>query len=91
MLIFEIEKNAEGAVLVYLMKEGAEGGRRIAGPKAWGGSRNIARIKIKEEELVQFIKDEAPDIVDAFRDYLKCEECKSVVPTHCFADHECGD
>lgn len=63
MLILDIEKNAEGAKLVYLMKEGAAGGRRIAGPKAWGGSKNIASFKIPESELVTFIKQECPEII----------------------------
>lgn len=63
MLILEIERNAEGAILAYLSKEGAGGGRRITGPKAWGGSKNIAHLKIKEEDIVKFIKSDAPDII----------------------------
>ena len=42
MLEIEIERNAEGHQLAYLNIPN-EGGMRISGPKAWGGSTNIAR------------------------------------------------
>lgn len=61
--ILEVEENAEGSKLAYLgMKDGA-GAYRIAGPKAWGGSRNLARLEISENDLIEFIKCYAYDII----------------------------
>lgn len=62
--ILEIEQNAEGGKLAYLSKEGESCGYRVAGPKAWGGSKNIAKLKIREDDLVEYIKIYAPEIID---------------------------
>lgn len=64
MLILEVEQNAEGSKLAFLSKEDSGCGYRIAGPKAWGGSRNLAMLKISEDDLVRFIKQYAPDIIE---------------------------
>ena len=62
--ILDIEVNAEGNKLAILTKIGDEGsGYRLAGPKAWGGSRNIATLKFKASDLVRFITDYAPEII----------------------------
>lgn len=63
IFLLDVEVNAEGNKLAYLSKEGAGVGFRIAGPKAWGGSRNLARLKIQEDDLVRFIKEYAPEII----------------------------
>lgn len=59
--LLEIEVNAEGSKLAYLSPIGEDGevydGYRIAGPKAWGGSKNIARIKINDDDLKRYIKE----------------------------------
>ena len=64
--ILQIERNAEGSVLAYLSPTDENGvqqdGYRIAGPKAWGGSENIAKLKISEKDLITYIKKYAPDI-----------------------------
>ena len=64
MLILDIEINAEGDKSAYLSKEGDGGGYRIAGPKAWGGSRNIANLAISEDDLIRFINEYAPEIIE---------------------------
>ena len=61
--ILDIEVNAEGAKLAILKKIGEASGYRLAGPKAWGGSRNIATLKFKASDLVTFIKVYAPEII----------------------------
>ena len=63
MLILEIEQNAEGYKLAYLSKEGSNSGFRIAGPKAWGGSKNLATLKISEADLIGFIKQYTPELI----------------------------
>jgi hypothetical protein len=67
--ILEIEGNAEGDNLAYLSPADENGesssGYRIAGPKAWGGSRNIARLKISSDDLIRYIKQYAPDVMEA--------------------------
>lgn len=65
--LLEIEINSEGGKLAYLSKEGDDGAYRIAGPKAWGGSTNIARLKINQNDLVEFIKSYAPEIIALLR------------------------
>jgi len=60
--ILDVERNAEGDVLACMGKEGDGCSYRIAGPKAWGGSRNIATLKISESDLVAYIKDYAPEV-----------------------------
>jgi hypothetical protein len=66
--LLEVDINAEGQKLACIgkgTKEGyTDGGcYRIAGQKAWGGSRNIARLEISESDLVEFIKSYAPEII----------------------------
>jgi hypothetical protein len=63
--ILEVERNAEGAALAYMSAEGAGSGYRIAGPKAWGGSRNLATLKVRGDDLVSFIIDCAPEVAAA--------------------------
>lgn len=70
--LLEVEINAEGNKLAYLgkgTKDGyAEGcSYRIAGPKAWGGSQNIARLEISDHDMVEFIKCCAPEIVEQLK------------------------
>lgn len=66
--ILEIEQNAEGGKLAYLSpadKNGdAQSGYRIAGPKAWGGSKNLARLKVSSDDLVTYIKQYAPEVLE---------------------------
>lgn len=66
--ILEVEVNAEGSRLAYLSPADEDGntrcGYRIAGPKAWGGSKNIARLKISSTDLAYFIKKYAPDVLE---------------------------
>ena len=64
MFILEVEENGEGDKLAYLSKEGSGRGYRIAGPKAWGMSKNIATLKISEDDLVKFIKQYAPEVIE---------------------------
>lgn len=63
----EIERNAEGNKLALLSPVDDNGeitsGYRIAGPKAWGGSYNLARIDISSDDLAAYIKDYAPDVL----------------------------
>lgn len=70
--LLEVEINAEGSKLAYLgkgTKDGYmdDGCYRIAGPKAWGGSRNIARLEISDHDMVEFIKCYAPEIVEQLK------------------------
>ncbi len=66
---FEIEINAEGSKLAFLSpidKDGnIENGYRIAGPKAWGGSKNLATIDIFTSDIISYIRMHAPEIIDA--------------------------
>jgi hypothetical protein len=62
--ILEIERNAEGDDLAYLSVEGSGVGYRIAGPKAWGGSRQLVKLNIRRADLITFIKDFAPDLIE---------------------------
>ena len=67
--ILDIEVNAEGDKLACLSPANEDGetqvGYRIAGPKAWGGSRNIARLKISSDDLARYIKQYAPEVLNA--------------------------
>lgn len=64
---FQIERNAEGNKLAYLSPVNENNligvGYRIAGPKAWGGSTNIAQIDIDSEDLARYIREYAPDVL----------------------------
>jgi hypothetical protein len=66
--ILDLEQNAEGSKLAYLSPADEDGkpqsGYRIAGPKAWGGSRNLARLKITSSDLVTYIKQYAPEVAE---------------------------
>lgn len=66
--ILEIEQNAEGNKLAYLSPADENGdpksGYRIAGPKAWGGSRNLAKLKVGSDDLTHYIKKYAPEIME---------------------------
>lgn len=65
--LLEVEINAEGCKLAYLSpideNDKPKDGFRIAGPKAWGGSRNIARIKLNDADLVRYIRCYAPGVL----------------------------
>jgi len=61
--ILEIHKNAEGSKLAYLGPERGDSCLRIAGPKAWGGSTELARLVIDDRDLVNYIKDYAPHLI----------------------------
>lgn len=67
LFILEVEQNAEGSKLAYLSPADENGnpksGYRIAGPKAWGGSSNLARLKVGSDDLITFIKDYAPGVL----------------------------
>lgn len=64
--LFEICRNAEGHLLAYLSPLDEEGreksGYRIAGPKAWGGSKSLAKIKISTSDLAVYVNQYAPDV-----------------------------
>jgi len=70
--LLEIDKNAEGNILAVMapMNENGEVdvGYRIAGPKAWGGSVNLARLFVSDNDLVRYIKEYAPHLIDEFKD-----------------------
>lgn len=65
--LFEIHHNAEGSVLAYAGVVGDGVCYRIAGPKAWGGSRKLAEIEVRGEDLVEYIKMYAPDVLSALQ------------------------
>lgn len=73
--ILEIEQNAEGSKLAYLSPADenghAQSGYRIAGPKAWGSSHNLARLKLSTNDLVTYIKKYAPDVMDALHQHFQ--------------------
>lgn len=61
--LFEIHINAEGDKLCLARPSNDDSGAyRIAGPKAWGGSRMVGDIEIRESDLVTYIKDYAPHL-----------------------------
>lgn len=64
----QIEQNAEGSKLAIMSPMDDEGkmssGFRIAGPKAWGGSKTLADIKISTDDFVRYIKEYAPDVLE---------------------------
>jgi len=74
--MLEIEVNAEGNKLAYLSPTNEKGetqsGYRLAGPKAWGGSKNIARLKVSTSDIVRYIKEYAPDVLTELTEML-CE------------------
>lgn len=68
----DIERNAELSLIVFATplkqnKEVGDSGYRLIGPKAWGGSKNIASFDITETPLVNFIKKFSPEMVEAFK------------------------
>ena len=64
----QIVQNAEGSKLAIMSPMDGEGkvasGFRIAGPKAWGGSKTLADIKINTNDFVRYIKEYAPDVLE---------------------------
>lgn len=64
--LLEVERNAEGSVLAILspIEENGEApcGLRVAGPKAWGGSINMARLKISDRDLERYVREYAPEV-----------------------------
>lgn len=71
MIIFEVEVNAEGDQLCNASVEGDGCGYRISGPKPWGGSRKVAEVKIKESDMIEFIKCYCPHVMKALQAALK--------------------
>ncbi len=69
--ILEIEKNAENSLLAILSpadeNEKLKSGYRIAGPKAWGGSNNLATLKIDSEDLIIYITSYAPEVIEGIK------------------------
>jgi hypothetical protein len=70
--LLEIHRNAENSTLAYLSpldenEELGSGCYRIAGPKAWGGSKLITKIKIDSSDIVRYIKGYAPDILEKLK------------------------
>lgn len=67
LYILEIEQNAEGSKLAYLSPTDKDGkmksGFRIAGPKAWGGSRTLAKLKLDSNDLLRFMNNYAPEVL----------------------------
>lgn len=57
---FEISRNAEGGILATAGLKGDDCSYRIAGPKAWGGSKRLASIEITQRDMVEFIRSYAP-------------------------------
>lgn len=66
--VLEVEINAEGDKLAYLSPEGATGGYRIAGPKAWGGSRNLARLNVSDSDLERYVRGYAEEVATSISD-----------------------
>ena len=66
--ILEVRVNAEKSKLAYLSPTDENGkelsGYRIAGSKAWGGSNLLARLKISSEDLVTYIEQYAPEVLE---------------------------
>jgi len=75
--LLEVERNGEGSTLAYLSptdKDGtAKSGYRLAGPKAWGGSRSLAKLKVSSSDLVAYIKQYAPEVLKELRKESKDE------------------
>ena len=71
----QIERNAEGGKLAIMSPRDKNGeiteGFRIAGPKAWGGSTTLADIELSTNDLVRYIKEYAPDVMEALQGKLK--------------------
>ncbi|WP_148716451.1 hypothetical protein [Chitinolyticbacter meiyuanensis] len=62
----EVAVNAEGGKLAYLGLKDGDSCYRIAGPKAWGGAKTLAKLDISEADLITFIKEFAPDVAAHF-------------------------
>lgn len=74
---FEIHRNAEGGILAYCSPVGGSVGYRIAGPKAWGGSKELAAIEIRQDDLVEFVMSYAPQaLAEILRRAKEIEEDK---------------
>ena len=65
--LLEIHKNAEGSKLAFMGVDGDDCCYRISGPKAWGGSTELASIKIKDTDLVRYIKEYAPHLIEELK------------------------
>ena len=71
--LLEVEINADGNKLAYLGKGNKADGYtdggcyRIAGPKAWGGSRNLARLEISDFDMAEFLKCYAPEVIEQLK------------------------
>lgn len=63
-LIFEIGVNAEGDQLCVANVEGDDCGYRISGPKAWGGMRTTAKLRISQPDMLRFITECCPELAD---------------------------
>jgi len=67
--LLTVEVNAEGDKLACFGKGNKQDGwtgsgcYRLAGPKAWGGSKAIAKLEISEGDLIRCLKSEAPELI----------------------------
>lgn len=66
--LLDIVVNAEGDHLAYLSSDGGETAYRIAGPKAWGGSKHIVTLEIRSSDLARYIKAYAPDVLQILKE-----------------------
>jgi hypothetical protein len=66
--IIEIHRNAEGSKLAFMGVKGGGCCYRIAGPKAWGGSQELASIEVKDSDLVRYIQEYAPHIIKELKE-----------------------
>lgn len=70
----QIDRNAEGQKLAIMSPMDDKGkmlsGFRIAGPKAWGGSNTLAGIELSTDNLVRYIEEYAPDVMEKIKNLL---------------------
>lgn len=60
--LLEVGVLPDGQKIAYLSAKGARSGFRIAGPKSWGGVRNLATLDFSEADLLAFINTCAPGL-----------------------------
>jgi len=58
----EIRRNGEGQLFAVMSRDEASG-YRIAGPKAWGGSEDVASLTINPSDLITFIREYVPELI----------------------------
>lgn len=60
--LLEVGVLPDGRKIAYASAKGARHGFRIAGPKAYGGVRNLATLEFSEADLLAFIDTCAPHL-----------------------------